>query len=235
MIRKIDVKTMGKGNHGWLHSIFHFSFADYYNPNNINFGVLRVLNDDLVTANNGFDMHPHKDMEIISYVVDGKLSHADSMNNQHTLERGQVQYMSAGTGVWHSEYNHGNETLRFLQMWILPDKNSYEPNYGDYRFIWKDRENKWLPLVSGDATKKVPIIIHQDINLYVTELDAGKTITFDVLDHRQVYIVQIEGSSNINGTIMNRSDAMEIIGENITIKPISKSHILLLEMYSEKQ
>lgn len=105
MIKFIDSKKMGRGKHDWLDSHFHFSFADYYNPQNMQFGVLRVINDDLVKPNTGFDTHPHKNMEIISYVVDGELSHSDSMNNQHTLTRGQVQYMSAGTGVLHSEHN----------------------------------------------------------------------------------------------------------------------------------
>src|SRR5690554_6732108 len=105
MLRKIDNTKMGRSNLGWLQSIFHFSFAEYYNPNNINFGVLRVINDDIIAPNTGFDMHPHRDMEIISYVIDGELTHEDSMGNKGALTRGQVQYMSAGTGVYHSEHN----------------------------------------------------------------------------------------------------------------------------------
>ncbi|MCU5336930.1 pirin family protein, partial [Bacillus cereus] len=112
MFRKVDHKNMGRANHGWLNTHFHFSFANYYNPNNMNFGALRVINDDLVAAQTGFDMHPHRDMEIISYVVDGALTHEDSMGNRGTIERGHVQYMSAGTGVFHSEHNLGDETLR---------------------------------------------------------------------------------------------------------------------------
>ena len=105
MFRKVDHKNMGRANHGWLNTHFHFSFANYYNPNNMNFGALRVINDDLVAPQTGFDMHPHRDMEIISYVVDGALTHEDSMGNRGTIERGHVQYMSAGTGVFHSEHN----------------------------------------------------------------------------------------------------------------------------------
>lgn len=122
MLRKIESKNMGSINMDWLKSIFHFSFAQYYNPDNMNFGVLRVINDDLIKANTGFDTHPHKDMEIISYVVRGQLTHGDSMGNENTLNRGHVQYMSAGTGVYHSEHNLGEKTLRLLQIWILPDR-----------------------------------------------------------------------------------------------------------------
>ena len=119
MLTKIESKNMGNSNLGWLKSKFHFSFAEYYNPDNINFGVLRVINDDLVQPNTGFDTHPHRDMEIISYVVNGELTHGDSMGNKNTITRGHVQYMSAGTGVYHSEHNFGKDTLRLLQIWIF--------------------------------------------------------------------------------------------------------------------
>ena len=121
MIKYIDHEKMGTADHGWLRSRFHFSFAQYYNPENMGFGALRVLNDDLVRPGTGFETHPHRDMEIISYVVQGELTHGDSMGNRQTLKRGQIQYMSAGTGVWHSEHNLGEDTLRFLQIWIYPD------------------------------------------------------------------------------------------------------------------
>lgn len=149
MLRRIESKNMGSSNLGWLRSKFHFSFAEYYNPNNINFGVLRVINDDLIEAGTGFDTHPHKDMEIISYVVNGDLTHEDSMGNKNTITRGHVQFMSAGSGVYHSEHNFGKEILRLLQIWIFPDKQGYKPSYGDYRFNWDDRHNKWLHMVSG--------------------------------------------------------------------------------------
>lgn len=106
MIRRIDNEKMGRSNQGWLRSIFHFSFAEYYNPDNMNFGVLRVVNDDLINPGTGFDTHPHRDMEIVSYVIDGALTHGDSMGHQNTIQKGHVQYMSAGTGIFHSEYNH---------------------------------------------------------------------------------------------------------------------------------
>ena len=229
MLRKLDHRNMGKSNLGWLKSIFHFSFAEYFNIDNMNFGVLRVINDDLIEGNTGFDLHPHKDMEIVSYVVDGELTHGDTMGNRNSISRGHVQYMSAGTGVYHSEHNLGDSTARLLQIWIIPDKKGYKPAYGDYRFNWEDRKNKWLNIVSskdGDAAIK----INQDANFYVVELDEGKEIDFQVGSNRQAYLVQIEGNSTINNLELNERDALEIIEEDILIKADKKSHILVIEM-----
>lgn len=229
MLKKIEHTNMGKSNLGWLKSIFHFSFADYYNPDNINFGVLRVLNDDLVEPNTGFDTHPHKDMEIISYVIKGALTHGDSMGNTNKLTRGHVQYMSAGTGVYHSEHNLGDELLRFIQIWILPDKKGYIPNYGDYRFQWEERKNKWLHIVSG-INGNAPIKINQDANFYVLELDKKNEIDFLVESGRQAYLVQIEGSSQINNIDLKERDALEIIEEDISIKANETSHFIIIDM-----
>ncbi len=233
MIKKIENKNMGRSNLGWLQSIFHFSFAEYYNPKNMNFGSLRVLNDDLVKSNTGFPTHPHKDMEIVSYVVKGALTHGDSMGNENTLTRGQVQYMSAGTGVYHSEYNLGDDTLRFLQIWILPDNTGYKPNYGDYRFTWEERKNKWLHMVSSKSGN-APIKINQDFNIYSIELDNNEEIDFPVNKGRQAYILQVEGSSSINELLLNERDAAEVIEENIYIKAKNTSHILVLEMKKDE-
>ena len=232
MLKKIDNKNMGDSNLGWLKSKFHFSFAEYYNPNNIRFGALRVINDDLIEANTGFDTHPHKDMEIISYVVDGNLTHGDSMGNKNTITRGQVQYMSAGTGVYHSEHNFGEDTLRSLQIWILPDKAGYKPDYGDYRFNWNDRENKWLHMVSSKSGN-AKVKINQDMNVYSLELSQGKEISFPVNEKRQAYLVQIEGRSTINNIELNDGDALEIVEEEILIQAKENSHILILEMKKE--
>ncbi len=232
MLRKRESNDMGSSNLGWLKSKFHFSFAEYYNPYNIKFGVLRVINDDLIEPDTGFDTHPHRDMEIITYVIDGELTHEDSMKNKNTISRGHVQYMSAGTGVTHSEFNFGKDILRLLQIWIYPDKQGYEPNYGDYRFNWRDRQNKWLHMVSskdGDAQ----IIINQDINIYSLELDKGREISFTVNKKRQAYLVQIEGTSTINNIELSDRDGLEIVEEDILIKAKETSHFLILEMKKE--
>lgn len=199
MIKKIDSGSMGRSRLGWLTSWFHFSFAEYYNPDNIHFGALRVINDDLIQPHTGFDTHPHSDMEIITYVIDGELTHGDSMSNTSTLKRGEVQYMSAGTGVFHSEKNEGGDPLRLLQIWILPDKAGYEPRYGEYRFPWEDRLDRWLPLVCGEAAANenggAPIRIHQDMNLYAASLSPGSTLEFGVITGRQAYLVLAEGGA----------------------------------------
>lgn len=234
MLRKLDNKNMGRSDLGWLKSLFHFSFANYYNRDNINFGVLRVVNDDLVKSNTGFELHSHRDMEIISYVVDGELNHGDSMGNKNTITRGHVQYMSAGTGISHTEHNFGKSTSRFLQIWILPDKAGLTPNYGDYRFKWEDRKNKWLQIVSG-INGDAPIKINQDANIHVLELDKDKEIDFKVGEGRQAYLIQIEGSSKINDIVLNDRDALEIVEEDITIKSIDTSHVLIIEMEKEQK
>lgn len=229
MLKKINSNQMGSSNLDWLQSKFHFSFAEYYNPDNIQFGVLRVINDDLIKPNTGFDTHPHKDMEIVTYVVSGELTHEDSMGNVNTITRGQVQYMSAGTGVFHSEHNYGKDILRTLQIWIFPNARNYKPNYGDYRFPWVDRQNQWLHMVSG-KNGNAPIQINQDLNMHSLELLQGNEISFPVGKGRQAYLVQIEGNSDINEVDMNEQDGMEIVEEDIVIKAKKTSHILVLEM-----
>ncbi len=230
MIKIIDSNKMGRSERGWLHSLFHFSFAEYYNPGNMGFGALRVVNDDIVEPGNGFDTHPHENMEIISYVVSGKLTHKDSMGNQRELSRGQVQYMSAGTGVFHSEYNLTNTALRFLQIWVLPDKDGYKPNYGDFLFEWEERENKWLNIVSG-TKGDAPVKIHQDMKISVLSLDAGQELKYSMESGRQAYLIQIEGESRINENDMGERDGAEITNESeITLKALNDSHFILLDM-----
>jgi redox-sensitive bicupin YhaK (pirin superfamily) len=223
---------MGRENHGWLDSRFHFSFADYYNPESMQFGVLRVVNDDLVQPDAGFPTHPHADMEILSYVVDGELTHGDSMGNQETLRRGQVQYKSAGTGVTHSELNLGDSVLRFLQIWIFPDEKGYEPNYGDYRFAFADREDKWLPIATWTENREstAPIKIHQDANVYATAIKAGETVDFEVREGRQAYMVLIEGEAQVNEVVdMVARDALGCT-EDLKIEVKQDAHILIIEM-----
>ena len=232
MLRYIDHNTMGKAFHGWLQSYFHFSFADYYNPDNVNFGVLRVLNDDIIRPGTGFTPHPHKDMEIISYVVRGELSHKDSMNNSHTLTRGQIQYMSAGTGVVHSEMNDGVDEVRLMQMWILPDKTGYAPNYGDYRFEWDERIGKWMPIATSyDNTKSAaPIKIHADVNIYAAVVPANDSIDFEVGENRQAYLVLLEGDAKVENIDLTERDALEISGQDVSITTGQGAHLYVVEM-----
>lgn len=234
MLKKIKKEQMGKSNLGWLKSRFHFCFAEYFNPSNINFGVLRVLNDDLIEPNSGFNTHPHSNMEIISYVVKGEITHKDSMGNEETLRRGEVQYLSAGDGIYHSEHNlHNNEQLRLLQIWILPPKKGLPKLYGSHKFEKNDRKNKLLKIVSSENSD-APIKIHQDVNLFVSELEKDKRLQFNIDSNRQIYFVQIEGSSKVNETILEFGDALEITEENIlNIEALENSHFLFIEMKEE--
>lgn len=231
MLKKLPKENMGTSNLGWLESRFHFSFAQYRNPNNINFGVLRVLNDDIVHPKSGFDTHPHSNMEIISYVVNGEITHKDSMGNSETLKRGEVQYLSAGDGIYHSEHNvHKSEDLRLLQIWIIPPFAGLPRLYGSKRFEEIDRKNTLLNIVSSQEGT-ADIKIYQDVNIYVSELEINKSLEFEIKEDRQVYFVQIEGSSNINEITLNAGDAMEIVDiEEIEIKALENSHFLFIEM-----
>ena len=231
MLKKLPKENMGTSNLGWLESRFHFSFAEYRNPNNMNFGVLRVLNDDILHANSGFDTHSHSNMEIISYIVNGEITHKDSMGNSETLKRGEVQYLSAGDGIYHSEHNlQKTLDLRLLQIWIVPPKQGLPRLYGSKRFDEIDRKNKLLNIVSSQEGS-ADIKIYQDVNIYVSQLESNKTLNFDIKKDRQVYFVQIEGSSNIDGITLEEGDAMEILDiEKLEIQALENCHFLFIEM-----
>ena len=230
MIYLRKANERGHANHGWLDSWHTFSFANYYDPNFMGFSALRVINDDVIEAGQGFGTHPHKDMEIITYVVNGEVTHTDSIGNESVIRRGEVQYMSAGTGIYHSEANNSStEVLRALQIWILPDFRNHVPNYGEYRFEWSDRKNKFLHMVSSKSGA-APIKINQDINIYTIFLEKGLSEEFQVTKGRQVYYVQIEGEADVNGEKLCQSDALESINESLKIDAKTGSHIMIFEM-----
>lgn len=231
MIKKIPSENMGTSNLGWLESRFHFSFAQYYNPHNINFGVLRVLNDDIIHPQSGFDTHPHRDMEIITYVINGELTHKDSMGNEETLTRGEVQYLSAGDGIYHSEHNlHPSKDLRLLQMWIIPPKRGLPRLYGSYKYTQYQRLNELLNIVSSlDGNSEIKI--HQDVDFYVCETDKQITFNLDLPQDKQIYFVQIEGNCILNNTHLSHGDAAEIFNEHtIEIEVSEDSHFLFIQM-----
>ena len=224
-----EIKSWSDDN--WLRSRFHFQFAESDDSIPSNFGVIRVLNDDLVQPKRGFGTHPHRDMEIATIILSGELAHKDSMGTNETLSRGSVQYMSAGYGINHSEFNlHPTSPLRFLQIWIVPNKKGLTPNYGSYLGDNKEaidlRKNKWHHLVTGiksdnisscsSSASDTPISLHQDVNIHIAEVEQGKEVDFIVLKRRQVYYVQAEGKSILsNDKIsieLNEGDAAEIYG-----------------------
>ena len=232
MIKHIPYDSLYVANHGWLQSHFHFSFAEYRNADNINFGALRVMNDDLIQGKTGFGEHPHRDMEIISYILRGELTHADSMGNKESLGRGAIQYMSAGTGILHSETNDGDEEVHLIQTWIVPNEKSLKPQYGSHKFDFQDRHNKWLHLV-GPLGSDATTVIYQDASMYATELDDNHEMVFKVGTKRQVYLKLMEGTAKINDLVLQSGDAVEVIEENITVTGLHKAHILLVEMEKE--
>lgn len=249
-----EAKNPNWTNKNWLKSRFHFSFAEYSNPHNTNFGVLRVMNDDLVQPARGFGEHPHRDVEICTYVVRGELTHQDSMGTQETLSRGAIQFMTAGRGVRHSEHNlHKSDPLRFIQMWINTRTRGAKPNYGSFIGDAVARRNQWAHLVSDSenpAAPSTPIKINQDANIHVTELDAGQTLSFEVAEGRQAYLLCMEGGVSLQGDgtseQLDRHDAAEIFGPHtFTMTALSArtveddcetkdatcgAHVLLVEM-----
>ncbi len=217
---------------------FHFSFANYYDRKNMNFGVLRVINDDNVKPNSGFGTHPHRDMEIFSYVVDGKLTHRDSADNHEVLSRGHVQCISAGTGVTHSELNEQNDWCRFLQIWVLPEARNLPVRYDLYKFSFEDRKNKLLQIISSSKHKDhAPLYICQDISAYVSELtEINKSISFILNEGRQAYIYCFEGSININEyPSLEERDSLKIYGPaNMEFAlTAEKAHFIIIEMQQE--
>lgn len=227
MLKKIPIDGLFNDNHGWLNTFHHFSFNRYYNPERMGFGKVRVINNDYIAPKTGFETHPHKNMEIITYVIDGKLTHKDSMGNVGTIGRGEVQYMSAGTGVYHSEHNLHNETLHLYQIWVLPEENGLKPNYGESHFKWEERVDKLFHMVS--STKgNAPIKIYSDVNIYSTYTD--KEFEFQVKKGRQLYLVVMEGAIKVSDITLNEAESLESVEESIYIKPKTKSHLILFEM-----
>ena len=232
-------------NGNWLKSRFHFSFAEYSNPGNAEFGVLRVLNDDLVQPARGFGRHGHANMEICTYILEGDLTHRDSMGNGDTLGRGSVQFMSAGRGVQHEEHNLDPEApLRFCQIWIKPWKHGLDPNYGSFAGTDASLRTNRLQHLVAPATSEdagVPVKIQADAHIHVTELtEAGKRVGFDVAEGRQAYVLQAEGTASFEGAFgkstLERHDAAEVRGPialNITALEAG-AHVLIIEMAAGK-
>jgi len=216
----------------WLDTIHHFSFGEYYDPNNTDFGLLRVFNDDIIKEGAGFPFHQHKDMEIITYVIEGSLLHKDTMGNKGTIEQGEVQRMSAGTGVFHSEYNNStSKPLRLLQMWVNPIKKNLMPSWEQKKFTTKARLNKLLPIV--DSKNQDSLSINQDVSFYVSRIENKIEIEYDVSQGRQAYLYVIDGEILVNDKIVKTRDSVKFTNdEKIRIKGILPSEIILIDLPS---
>ncbi len=223
----------GHAKHGWLDAHHSFSFANWYDPNKVHFGELRVLNDDIIDAGMGFGRHPHDNMEIITIVLDGKLEHKDSMGHTQQIVPNEVQVMSAGSGVTHSEYNPDptNKT-NLLQTWIFPNKENVTPRYDQKMFLPEDRVNKLQTIVSPMDNDDEGMKIHQDAWIYRTTLDAGKSITHSFRNKNNgAYIFLIDGKVNVGDQALNKRDALGISeADSFEIKADATSDILIFEV-----
>lgn len=198
--------------HGWLKTCHSFSFADYYDPSNQNWGALRVLNDDTIAPGEGFPAHPHRDMEILTYVLDGELEHQDDMGNRGVVGPGSVQYMSAGTGVKHSEFNHSKERpLHLVQMWVLPGKSGVKPSYGQREFTIDDRRNRWLLVASGRLGESAPVKLMQDASFSVARLEAT-SLSHEFAPSRLGFLFVTDGTLSANDERLKAGDAVRIAG-----------------------
>ncbi|WP_296349081.1 pirin family protein [Winogradskyella sp.] len=231
VLHKAD--TRGNANHGWLQSKHSFSFANYHNPERMNFGLLRVLNDDIVAPAMGFGTHPHQNMEIISIPLEGDLEHKDSMGNVAVIKSGDIQVLSAGTGITHSEYNKNKDKdVKFLQIWIFPNEQSVEPRYDQVTLNVNDRENKLQQVLSPNPEDS-GVWIHQDAWFNMTNLDEGKTLTYNLNkpEKNGVYVFVLKGDATINNQSLNERDGFGMWDINdIDIKADSNTELLLMEV-----
>jgi len=220
----------GHANHGWLDSHFTFSFADYYDPQHMGFRSLRVINDDIIAGGGGFGEHPHRDMEIITYILSGALEHKDSMGNGRVIRPGEVQYMAAGTGVQHSEFNHSpTEPAHLLQIWILPDHKGAKPAYAEKSFA-KAAPGK-LHLAASKSGRDGSIPINQNVDVFVGKLAAGDKISHALKAGRHAWLHIAEGEVELNGQSLKSGDAASFSDEKaISIKAISPARILFFDL-----
>jgi len=221
----------GHANHGWLDSYHTFSFASYYDPNHINFRSLRVINEDWISPSMGFGTHGHKDMEIITYLLEGALEHKDSMGNGSIIRSGEVQHMTTGTGIQHSEFNHSaTDPAHLLQIWIMPDTQNLTPSY-DQRAFHVAKSPGQLHLVVSKDGRDNTIRVHQDLDLYAGVLPTGTELQHQVNSDRHTWIQVARGGINLNGTDLDTGDAASISAETeLKIMATSEAEILLFDL-----
>ncbi len=226
-------ESRGHASHGWLNTYHSFSFANYYDPDKMHFGVLRVLNDDAIDGGTGFGMHPHDNMEIITIMLEGALEHKDSMGNIGVIKPGEIQVMSAGTGIHHSEYNHSKDApAKLLQIWIFPNERNIKPRYDQMKLELSERKNKWQKIVEPGPIEN-GLWIKQDAWFHIGQFDTGTETHYKI--HRPdngVYIFMIEGSAIVEGQQLNPRDGLGISESEsvLSIKATSDSEILIMDL-----
>lgn len=231
MIRIRRSSERGHANHGWLDTYYTFTFSDYYDPQFMGFRDLRVINEDHIKPGQGFPKHGHRDMEIITYMISGELSHRDSMGNGETIRPNEVQRMTAGTGVLHSEYSSPTDKTHLLQIWILPEENRLTPGYEQKLFTPDEKQGK-LRLVASRGGTDGSVHINQDVKLYASILANGEAVSHNIADGRHAWIQLISGSIDVNGEILNPGDGAAISEENVlTLQALkSNSEFLLFDL-----
>jgi hypothetical protein len=230
MIVHKPFETLGGADHGWLKARHHFSFAGYYDPRNMNWGSLRVWNDDEIAANSGFPPHPHADMEIITYVRDGAITHQDSLGNKGRTEAGDVQVMSAGSGIRHAEYNLEAETTRIFQIWIQPNRTGGAPSWGAKPFPRGDRSGKFVTLASGFENDNDALPIRTNARVLGATLKAGESVEYALDRSRHAYLVPAAGRVEINGLTLETRDGAAITDEtSIRVTALEDAELVLVD------
>lgn len=220
----------GRTNWEWLDSRHSFSFGEYYDPSHMGHRTLRVINDDRVLPGAGFGAHPHSDMEILSYVLDGTLEHRDSLGNGSVIRPGEIQHMRAGTGVVHSEYNpSATEPTHFLQIWIVPGKRGLQPAYGQYRFDREKAAHDFV-LLASNAGRDSSVALQQDVDLWVTRLDGHATRTFEVRPGRSAWVHVARGTVVVNGRVLGEGDAAAVSDETVTLTNGEHAEVLVFDV-----
>ncbi len=231
MIDIIRSDSRGAAEHGWLKSRHTFSFAEYHNPERMSFASLRVVNEDWIQAGKGFGTHPHRDMEIVTYMLDGKLKHEDNMGNGSVIRRGELQRMTAGTGVLHSEFNpSASEEAHLLQIWILPEQTGLEPSYEQKLFPPEEKKNRWCRVGSRDG-RAGSLTIHQDVTLYSATLDAAQEIDFNLDASRKAFLQVARGAVEMNGEDLMAGDAVSMQDQDaFALRATEDAELLLFDM-----
>jgi hypothetical protein len=228
-VRKSEAR--GHANHGWLDSYHTFSFAGYYDPNYMNFRALRVINEDVVSPGKGFGTHGHSDMEIITYVLEGALEHKDSLGTGAVIKPGEVQRMTAGTGIQHSEFNHSQtDPVHLLQIWLLPDTKGLSPSYEQRDFPLAERRGK-LRLVAARDARDGAVKVHQDVDLYAAVLDKNSRVSHALGANRHAWVQVARGSVSLNGLTLENGDAAAVSGETeVVIDAAEDAEFLLFDL-----
>jgi redox-sensitive bicupin YhaK (pirin superfamily) len=231
MIQTIKATDRFHADGGWLSTYWLFSFDHYYDPNNVSFGPLRVFNDDVIHADSGFGMHGHKDMEIVTYVLEGELTHKDSTGGEGTITAGEVQRMTAGSGIRHSEYNKSKaDKVHLMQMWVLPNKTGLAPSYEQKRFTNEERAGLLLPIASGQGVGD-SVTINQDVTFYVSKVRPGDRLSHKLGDRRRAFLYVIDGEVRVNDQLFGKGDQARITETaRLDLQADTESEIILIDL-----